>query len=128
MDEERRALGREGESRAAWFLKLRGYRILERNVRAGGVEMDLIASRGALIAFVEVKTRRTHRFGTPEAAVDGAKQARLVRGAVAWLRDHPQAIEQVRFDVIACQVAQWGSRSRERWRIDHLKGAFDASG
>ena len=126
MDEERRALGREGESRAAWFLKRRGYRILERNVRAGGVEMDLIASRGALIAFVEVKTRRTRRFGAPEAAVDGAKQARLVRGAVAWLRDHPQAAEQLRFDVIACQVAHRGSR--ERWQIDHLKGAFDASG
>ena len=128
MDQERRALGREGEARAARFLRLRGYRILERNVRAGGVEMDLIASHGALVAFVEVKTRRTRRFGAPEAAVDDAKQARLVRGAVAWLRYHPQAAERVRFDVIACQVAGWGSRGRDHWQIDHLKGAFDASG
>ena len=127
MNEQRRALGREGEARAARFLRLRGYRILGRNVRAGGVEMDLVVSRGTLVAFVEVKTRRTRRFGAPEAAVDGAKQARLVRGAGAWLCDHPQAAEQVRFDVIACQVTHWKGRSREHWRIDHLKGAFDAS-
>jgi putative endonuclease len=89
--------------------------------------MDLVVSRGALVAFVEVKTRRTRRFGSPEAAVDGAKQARLVRGAAAWLCDHPQVAERVRFDVIACQVAHRDGRSREHWRIDHLKGAFDAS-
>lgn len=127
MDQRRRALGREGEARAARFLRLRGYRILERNVRAGGVEIDLVASRGELIAFVEVKTRRTQRFGAPEAAVDDAKQARLVRGASAWLCDHPERAGRVRFDVVACEVSRRGVRSRDRWRIQHLKGAFDAS-
>jgi putative endonuclease len=127
MNEQSRALGREGEARAARFLKLRGYRILGRNVRAGGVEMDLIVSRGALVVFVEVKTRRTRHFGAPETAVNDTKQARLVRGAAAWLCDHPQVAGQVRFDVIAYQVAHRSGRSREHWRINHMKGAFDAS-
>ena len=52
-----------------------GGRIVARNVRAGGVEIDLIATRGRLVAFVEVKTRRSARFGRPEEAVDAAKRA-----------------------------------------------------
>ena len=66
MQRSHLALGAEGEARAARFLARRGYRILARNVRAGGVEIDLVATRGALLAFVEVKTRRTRDFGAPD--------------------------------------------------------------
>jgi putative endonuclease len=118
-----RALGAQGEARAARFLASRGYRIAERNVRVGGVEIDLIATRGAVVAFVEVKTRRTSRFGRPELAVDSRKQARMVRAAAAWLQQHRGNVRRVRFDVVACRPPQ-GSCSE--WRIEHLPGAFDA--
>lgn len=116
-------LGADGEARAAAHLLARGYRITARNVRAGGVEMDLIARRGRVIAFVEVKTRRTRAFGAPEESVDARKRARLVRGAAAWLREHRTGAACVRFDVIVCEIdPQTG------WRVRHLEGAFDASG
>ena len=54
----RRALGAEGEARAAAHLERLGFRLLERNARADGVELDLVAARGGLVVFVEVKTRR----------------------------------------------------------------------
>ena len=121
--DDRRALGAEGETRAAAHLTSRGYRIVDRNVRAGGVEMDLVARRGRLLVFVEVKTRRGAAQGPPELAVDAAKQARLTRGAAAWLREHRPRVDRVRFDVVACRAAPDG-----RWRIEHLEGAFEASG
>jgi putative endonuclease len=119
--DERRALGAEGETRAARFLARRGYRIEARNVRLAGVEVDLIAKRGALVVFVEVKTRRGEAQGGPELAVDAAKQARLVRAASAWLREHPGRARRLRFDVVACRAHASG-----RWQIDHWPGAFEA--
>jgi putative endonuclease len=119
---DRRALGAEGEARAAALLEERGYRILARNARAGGVEIDLVAQRASLIAFVEVKTRRTRRFGSPELAVDARKRARLVRGAAAWLRENRRRARSARFDVIACEFD-----AHAGWRLRHIEGAFDAS-
>jgi putative endonuclease len=119
----RRALGIEGEARAAAWLRDRGYRIVERNTRCGGVEIDLIASKGGLVVFVEVKSRRTRRHGAPEHAVDARKQARLVRGAAAWLHAQPRRPRRVRFDVIAAEIDGEG-----QWQLRHLEGAFDASG
>lgn len=85
--------------------------------------MDIVASRGALVVFVEVKTRRSARLGPPEAAVDAAKQRRLTRGAAAWLRAHSTSARRVRFDVISCHAPAAGG---DDWRIDHLESAFDA--
>jgi putative endonuclease len=121
MTAEHLSLGAEGEDRAAAHLRRRGYRIVERNVRAGGVEIDLIARRGRLLAFVEVKTRRSRAQGPPELAVDARKQARLVRGAAAWLHAHPRHAGEVRFDVIACERDGDGE-----WRLRHVEAAFDA--
>ncbi len=86
MQSDRRRLGSEGEARAAAHLEARGYRIVGRNVRAGGVEIDLVARRAGVVVFVEVKTRRSGRSYAPEESVDARKRARLVRGAAAWLR------------------------------------------
>jgi putative endonuclease len=122
MRPTRRALGAEGEARAAQHLERRGYRILDRNVRAGGVEIDLVAARAALVVFVEVKTRRSRSCGAPETAVDARKQARLVRGASAWLRGTRRRYRRVRFDVITCEL-----RGPREWRLTHWEGAFDAN-
>jgi putative endonuclease len=117
-----RRLGREGEDRAAAHLEEHGYRILERNVRAGGVEIDLVARRGRLVVFVEVKARRGDGFGGALGAVDQRKQARLVTGAQAWLRGRRHAFTRARFDIVAWQVDPEGA-----WQIHHVEGAFDAS-
>jgi putative endonuclease len=117
----RRALGAAGEACAAAHLAARGYRILDRNVRAGGVEIDLVAARGVVVVFVEVKTRRSRAAGVPEEAIDARKRARLVRGAAAWLAAHGRPGWQARFDVVACEEVADGTL-----RVRHLEGAFDA--
>ena len=119
----RNELGVEGERRAADHLAARGYRIVGRNVRAGGVEMDLIVRRGRLVVFVEVKTRRAGGPGSGEDAVDARKQLRLVRGAAAWIHEQPRPTHRARFDVIVCEC----SRDERDWRLRHLEAAFDAN-
>ena len=83
------ARGRAAERRVAWHYRLRGYRILARNVRAGGVELDLIVRRGRRLVFCEVKLKEGPRFGDPLEAVDDWKRERLRRGAQAWLLANP---------------------------------------
>ncbi len=117
----RRSLGAAGEARAAEHLERAGYRIVARNVRAGGVELDLVAARGRRLVFVEVKTRSGRGAGGPEEAVDARKQARLVRGAAAFLREHPAPGARVRFDVLAVEPGPDGGL-----RVRHWPGAFDA--
>jgi putative endonuclease len=82
------AIGRSAEARVAWHYRLRGYKVLGRNVRAGGVELDLIVRRGRRLVFVEVKAKHGPAYGDPLEAVDERKRARLRRGAEAWLSDH----------------------------------------
>ena len=120
--QDRRSLAQEGERLAAEHLARAGYRIVARNVRAAGVEIDVVAERRGLVVFVEVKTRRTRGFGAPEEAVDPAKCARLVRGARAWLGEHAPPGARARFDVIAVEPDAGG-----RLRVRHLAGAFDAT-
>ena len=122
MADHRRTLGAQGEALAAAHLAREGYRIVGRNVRAEGVELDLVAARGNLRVFVEVKTRYSRRFGLPEEAVDRRKRERLVRGAAAWMREHRVRAGSVRFDVIAVERSPEGG-----WELRHLPGAFDAS-
>lgn len=116
---DRQGLGREGETRAATYLRERGYRVLERNARAGGVEIDLVVTRGRRVVFVEVKTRRTRSAGAAHESVDTRKQARLRRGAAAWLRERGGRVRTVRFDVICCYAD-----TPEGWTIEHWQGAF----
>ena len=82
----RSTLGRAGEDAAASYLVERGWRIVGRNVRCGRVgEIDIVATRAGVLAFVEVKTRRTDRFGTPGEAVTRPKQNRIRALARAYL-------------------------------------------
>jgi putative endonuclease len=100
MGDSRR--GRRAERRAVLWYRLRGYRILGRNVWAGGNELDVIARRGRRLVICEVKEKTGARFGDPLEMVDAAKQQRLRRAAEAWLLQHPEARGlRVSFDVIA---------------------------
>jgi putative endonuclease len=100
MEQLRR--GGRAERRAALWYRLRGYRILGRNVWAGGNELDVIARRGRRLVFCEVKSKGRPGFGDPIEMVTLEKQRRLRRAAEAWLQAHPEARElAVSFDVIA---------------------------
>jgi putative endonuclease len=104
-----------GERRAARWYRLRGWRILGANVRAGGHELDLIVRRGRRLRFVEVKERRGTGFGGAAAAVDGEKQRRVRRAAAAWLAAHPDhAALELGFDVVAVDAG----------RVERLADAF----
>lgn len=96
--------GRLAEAVAAWHLRLRGYRILARRYATPVGEIDLVAQRGGLLLFVEVKGR-----ADPEAALTALQplqQSRIARAAEAFLQRHPNlAACAVRFDLIA--VAPW---------------------
>jgi putative endonuclease len=121
--DSRRDLGAAGEAAACADLERRGYRILARNARADRVELDIVAERGGVLVFVEVKTRRGAACGSAAEAVDARKQARLARGAAAWLRASGRRAQRVRFDVITCQL-----EARGGLRVAHWEGASDAGG
>ena len=90
--------GRKAESLAAWWLRLRGWRILARRARVPGGEVDLVARRGRVLAFVEVKQR-----GTSEAADWSLDEYRLRRVAVAAQRLTPRYAkdgDEVRIDAL----------------------------
>ena len=89
-----------GERLAARHYRLRGYRILGANVRAGGYEVDLIARRGRKLVFVEVKERARQTYGGGVGAVNREKRRRVRRAAASWLQAHPESASlKIRFEV-----------------------------
>lgn len=101
QDRQRKSLGRQGEDLAASFLRQRGYTIVCRNYRCRSGEIDIIARKKNLLCFIEVKTRRTRRFGLPQEAVTAAKQHKIGRAAQDFLLRHGLENRPARFDVIA---------------------------
>lgn len=114
------ALGRWGETKAACALERRGWRILARNYRFGRREIDLIARRGRLLAFVEVKTRAGLGYGHPEEAVTALKQREIEAVARDFVRRHRLEHLDIRFDVIAIVVG----RGRRVERFTHVPDAW----
>ncbi len=101
----RRQLGDRGEDLAAAVLKQQGYKILERNYVTPLGEIDLVARQGKVLVVVEVKTRKSTRFGSPQEAVSITKQGRLRRLADYYLKAKRLTGSPVRFDVVAVTLA-----------------------
>ena len=101
MTDRRRALGADGEERAAAWYEANGYTVVARNWRCRDGELDLVVCRGRTLVFVEVKARRTDRFGIPAEAVTPAKQRRLRGLAARYLEDTGTRADSLRFDVVA---------------------------
>ena len=113
-------LGARGEREAGKFLRKQGLRILERNWRCRGGEIDLVCMEGSVLVFVEVKTRRGEHV-SPEEQVDPGKQKRFEHAVDVYLarfRGDPPA---VRFDVVAVVWPEHG-----RPLVRHWPGAFEA--
>lgn len=111
-----RDLGRRGERRAAWFYRLRGYRILERNARLPAGEIDLVVQRGRTIVIAEVKTRQTKIAGEGHEAVDRRKRERMIKLGDQYAARHPQA--QLRYDILSIYWTGW------RFIVTHYPDAF----
>jgi len=100
VDLSRRALGAHGEDAVTRWYERRGYRVVDRNWRCREGELDLVASRGGIVVFCEVKTRSSVAFGAPVEAVTWRKQLRLRQLAGRWLAARRgRAPAGVRFDV-----------------------------
>lgn len=110
--------GRRAELAAVWLLRLKGFRILARRYRTPVGEIDLIARRAGLIAFVEVKSRPT--LAEAAEAVTSTGRRRIARAASFWLARNPAAAElTLRFDAVLFAPRCWPR---------HLAGVFDADG
>ena len=112
-----RDVGVLGERIAGLFLALKGYEIVARNYRFAGREIDLIATRGSVLAAVEVKLRRSKRFGVAVEAVDARKLARI-RTALANVIAHSEGRYEPRIDLVVIDVdANSGDMT-----VRHLEG------
>ena len=94
-------LGAWGEELAARHLERQGWTIAARNYRVGRKEIDLVAMRGEVVAFVEVKTRSGEALGHPLEAVTPRKRAEIASVAAGWLERHGRDSLVCRFDAIA---------------------------
>ena len=108
------AAGRRAEDRAAVFLEKRGLRVLARNYRCRGGEIDLVCCDGRALVFVEVRLRRTQAFGGAAASITPAKQRRIILAAQHYLAGQPEC--DCRFDCVLI----------EGERLEWLKNAFSA--
>jgi putative endonuclease len=125
MGDQRRTIGQWGEALAATYLQRKGYGIIATNWRCTAGEIDLIATDGQTLVFVEVRTRRSAVSGLAEESIDRRKQRRLVRLVQSYL--HHLDIAQTpwlgpwRIDVVAVSIAP-GTRKAE---IRHLQHAVE---
>ena len=111
-------LGAHGERLAVRRMRRDGYRIIARNFRAAGAEVDVIAMDRDTLVFVEVKTRAGVGAGRPEESVHGLKQHRIRRAAAAFAHARGMDNHPMRFDVVAI------SRPGRRWQVEIIKDAF----
>lgn len=117
-----RKIGDIGEQATAEFLQRHGYAILERNYTVRGGEIDIIASKDNVTAFVEVKTRKENPLEQGEQAITPAKKKRLVAAAQRYIDEVMMNCDTFRFDVAVVTVSDNA--------VKHLKyyvNAFDGS-
>jgi len=124
---DRRKIGNIGERAAARHLRRNGYRIIKKNYTAADAEIDIIASKGDILAFIEVKARNIKNLGSfearPASAVTPEKQRKIIRTASCYLSRYHNN-ERVRFDVIEVYLED-AARGVKIKEIKHLTDAFN---
>lgn len=113
--------GRNGEDAAARYLHSAGYVVRQRNWRAGSLELDLVASYGDLVVFVEVKTRGPGSMARPDQALSRAKMNRLARAASLFLSEYDLWERPCRFDLVCL------TKTGQGYELEHMENAFDLS-
>lgn len=117
---KRRDVGILGEKLARDFLSKNGYHILETNYRCPGGEIDVIARHQDTLVFVEVRTKRSRQFGSPEESITPAKMERLRTLAAHYYQTHDNLPQSWRIDVIAIQL----DRNQKVSRIELIENAI----
>lgn len=118
---DRKTAGILGEVAAAKFYRKSGYQLLASNFRTRTGEIDLIAGKGNLLVFAEVKTRAEGSMLLPREAVTPAKQNRIISAAKGYLEKFGNAQQQIRFDVVEIYY-----QGEEITRIEQIENAFTA--
>ena len=121
MDRSRVDIAKMGEALAVKHLKARGCKILAQNYRARRGEVDIIVRDGEFTVFVEVKTRRSLKFGVPQAAVTWQKQKQISKVALAYLQSQNLLDAPCRFDVIAIHL----SPQLKVLNLEQIESAFE---
>jgi putative endonuclease len=121
-DLQRKSLGARGEDMAVDFLEKKGYTILCRNYRCRSGEIDIIARKKTTLCFIEVKTRRTRAFGSPQEAVTPRKQHKIGRVAQDFVQRHKLENNLARFDVVAVDFSCGDGL------IEFIENAFELAG
>lgn len=116
----RQQFGKFGEALAEKALKKRGYKILHTNYRTPLGEIDMIAEDAGTLVFVEVKARKSFAFGSAKQAVTPAKQRRISKNALYFLKSTGRLNVRARFDVVAISPGDDGGPS-----IEIIKNAFE---
>ena len=117
----RRALGDFGERVARAHLEAKGYRILATKFRVREAEVDIVAQRDDVVAFVEVKTRRGDALGSAVEALDRRKGKRLLLAADAFAQEHPELPPDRRIDLIAIDLDAQGRVVS----VEHIESAVE---
>ncbi|MFA5384483.1 MAG: YraN family protein [Eubacteriales bacterium] len=120
MSNQKQNLGRRGEDEAVSYLRKKGYLLLQRNYRCPLGEIDIIAREGKTLVFIEVRSRSSDRFGTPQESVNRKKILKIYKVAQYYLKAVQKEEEPVRFDVLALLF----DIENQLKHLDHIKGAF----
>ncbi len=117
----RRRLGDFGERVAAAHLEAKGYEVLERNWEVPEGEIDLIATRGDDLVFVEVRSRKGGAMGTPEESITGRKSGHVRAAAAAYAMLHPEAAPNHRIDLVVIEL----DRKGRVMRVEQIENAIE---
>ncbi len=119
MSKSHRKIGDEGEDVAVAYLESKGWHIIDRNYFFEKAEVDIVATDGTFIIFVEVKLRSDTFFGRPEEFVTPEKEKNIKKAAEAWVYERKMETTMVRFDIIAIVHKKGGEPE-----ISHFEDAF----
>jgi putative endonuclease len=116
---KRRETGNLGEKLAAEFLKSRGYQVMEANYRCPEGEVDIVTRKDDQLVFIEVRTKKSLEFGSPEESITVGKKERIIAAAYHYQQDHANPPGQWRIDVVAIEL----DRRNRPLRIELIENA-----
>lgn len=120
MGKEKLIFGKRGEDIATSFLEKNKYKIIAKNYKTRIGEVDVIARDREVFCFVEVRTRSSDSFCSPEETIDAKKKAQISKAALSFIRAHQLEDRPARFDIVTILFREDGG-----FKVNHIKNAFE---